>query len=181
MRRDFNFIDVMVAKSKLYFVNFILPELVAKRYSSVKNVNAQSSISHQENSLSANLNQFVCCCQDPTKKDDTVTCSSSFCAIHEFHKSCTGSKRISKDWMCIFCKRESGIRKRKATSKTRQCESESPSTNTAEGVTVKENNEEVIESVESLERTAMHSEPTIPINGNCMFQYKSSYTFNQFF
>ncbi len=102
------------AKGKLYFVNFILPELVAKRYSSVKAI-PQTSTSRQQSALSdQQLNQFICYCKDPQKIEETIICASSFCVINEFQKSCTGSKRLSKSWMCTFCKKETASRKRKS-------------------------------------------------------------------
>lgn len=104
---------MMVSKGKLYFVNFILPELVAKRYTSVKAV-PQTSTSRQQNALSDKLNQFICYCQDPVKNEETVMCASTFCVIHEFHKTCTGSKRITESWLCTFCKKETAATKRKS-------------------------------------------------------------------
>ena len=38
VNRNDSLIEEMVSKGKLFFLNFILPELLAKRFSSVKNV-----------------------------------------------------------------------------------------------------------------------------------------------
>ncbi len=112
VQRNEDVIEMMAAKGKLFFVNFILPELVAKRYSYVKDI-PQPATSSQQSALSDHLNQFICYCQDPQKIEETIICASSFCVINEFHKSCTGSKRLSKSWTCIFCKKETASRKRK--------------------------------------------------------------------
>ncbi|KZS06461.1 Uncharacterized protein APZ42_030085 [Daphnia magna] len=113
VQRNEDVIAMMVSKDKLYFVYFILPELVAKRYTSVKAV-PQTSTSRQQNALSDKLNQFICYCQDPVKNEETVMCASTFCVIYEFHKTCTGSKRITESWLGTFCKKETAARKRKS-------------------------------------------------------------------
>ena len=119
VQRNEDVIAMMVAKGKLYFVNVIPPKLVAKRYSSVKAI-PQTSTSRQQSALSDQLNQFICYYQDPQKIEETIICASSFCVINEFHKSCTGSKKLSKSWMCTFCKKETASRKRKSGPINRQ-------------------------------------------------------------
>jgi hypothetical protein len=78
----------------------------------------QTSTSLQQNVLSDQLNKFICYCQDPQKIEETVMCASSFCVIHEFHKSCTGSKRITKRWLCTFFKKENASRKKSRTKQS---------------------------------------------------------------
>ena len=61
VKRDETLIDEIVSKRKLFFLNFILPELLAKRYSSVKNVPASRDLNQCALPFhSANLNQYIC-------------------------------------------------------------------------------------------------------------------------
>jgi len=113
VERDHDVIDEIVGKAKLFFLNFILPELLCKRFSSVKKLPAPIINSQNPPILRDQLNQFICYCQDPNRIDKTVTCSSSFCVIHEFHISCTRSKKF-KDWLCLYCKKEAASKRRKA-------------------------------------------------------------------
>ena len=81
----------------------------------------QTSTSRKQNALSDQLNQFICNCQDPQQIEQTVICASLFCVIHEFHKSCTESKRFSKSWLCTFCKNKCFKDKEKRTSNKLDC------------------------------------------------------------
>ena len=98
IERDEDLISTMVAKSKLFFLTFLLPELVSKRYSSVKNA---SFTAPATNIIAANINdnrnQFICDCQDPLKEDEIVRCAGEFCMFQEFHKTCTKSKRFPEE------------------------------------------------------------------------------------
>lgn len=118
--RDEELIEKMVAKGKLFFLNFILPELISKRFSSVKVI--ETNVTHPAANNGAshpNLNQFICSCQDPAKQDETVRCASDFCVISIFHKSCTKSKRFPPTWACVSCKKEAAKLKRAELKKLR--------------------------------------------------------------
>ena len=118
IERDEDLISTMVAKSKLFFLTFLLPELVSKRYSSVKNA---SFTAPATNIIAANINdnrnQFICDCQDPLKEDEIVRCAGEFCMFQEFHKTCTKSKRFPDDWTCVYCKKEAAKKKREEAKK----------------------------------------------------------------
>ena len=119
VNRNDSLIEEMVSKGKLFFLNFILPELLAKRFSSVKNVPSSDLGQFTVPFHSENLNQIICDCQDVNKKGETVMCSSKLCVIHEFHKSCTRSKRF-EDWICRYCKKEIADEKRRAANAKRK-------------------------------------------------------------
>jgi hypothetical protein len=76
VKSDETLIDEIVSKGKLFFLNFILPELLAKRYSSVKSVPASRDINQSAVPFhSANLNQYICYCQDPAREGKTIMCA----------------------------------------------------------------------------------------------------------
>ncbi len=69
---------------------------------------------------SANLNKYLCYCQDPAREEETVMCSSRFCVIHHaFHKSCTPSKPF-RNWICIYWKNKLLINEEKWLLKERR-------------------------------------------------------------
>jgi hypothetical protein len=106
LKRDEELIQKMVSKGKLFFLTYILPELISKKFSSAKIIENAVSSSTTSAVIHPNLNQFICSCQDQTKSGETVTCSSELCAIKVYHKTCTKSIRFPDNWMCVSCKKE---------------------------------------------------------------------------
>jgi hypothetical protein len=121
IERDEDLISMMVAKSKLFFLSFILPELVSKRYSSVKkSPSTEPATTFISTNINSNRNQFICDCQDPLKKDEVVRCAGNFCMFQEFHNSCTKSKIFPSTWKCIYCKKEDAKKKREEAKKKKE-------------------------------------------------------------
>ena len=118
IEHDEDLISKMVAPAKLFFLNFVLPELVSKRYSSVKNIPShEHSKSVVPTNINKNYNQYICDCQKPLKKDEIIRCASEQCIFQEFLKSCTKSKKFPSSWMCVYCKKEGAKNKREEAQK----------------------------------------------------------------
>ena len=95
IEHDEDLISKMVAPAKRFFLNFVLPKLVSKRYSSVKNIPShEHSKSVVPININKNYNQYICDCQEPLKKDEIIRCASEQCIFQEFLKSCTKSKKF---------------------------------------------------------------------------------------
>lgn len=136
MKRDETLIDEIVSKGKLFFLNCILPELLAKRYSSVKSVPASRDINQSAVPFhSANLNQYICYCQDPAREGETIMCCSDMCVIHEFHKSCTRSK-VFRNWICIYCNKKIASQRRKVAAEQKRKDASCNANEILEDVTV---------------------------------------------
>ena len=127
IERDEDCIAMMVAKSKLFFLSYLLPELLSKRYSSVKNTPSTEPATNVISvNINSNRNQFICYCQDPLKIDEVVRCAGEFCMFQEFHKSCAKSKNFPKTWKCMYCKKDDAKKKREQAKKKLENSSASP-------------------------------------------------------
>lgn len=118
IKRDEELIEKMISKGKLFFLTYLLPELISKRFSSAKIL--PNSVLSSTASTHPTLNQFIFSCQDNTKTDETVSCSSELCVIKIYHKKCTKSIRFPTNWMCVSCKKETAKLKRLELKKNRE-------------------------------------------------------------
>lgn len=118
IKRDEELIEKMISKGKLFFLRYLLPELISKRFSSAKIL--PNSVLSSTASTHPTLNQFIYSCQDNTKTDETVSCSSELCVIKIYHKKCTKSIRFPTNWMCVSCKKETAKLKRLELKKNRE-------------------------------------------------------------
>ncbi|CAG2243755.1 unnamed protein product [Mytilus edulis] len=126
---DNDLCDTLLVKSKLFFSNAILPELVGKLYSkpsvdtSVNTevrdqalaacssvplrdtcVNVDNSINSCDNSRTGSSRLIICICQKEynPEKDDVIGCDNENCPYIWFHFKCAKIKRVPKgDWMCL--------------------------------------------------------------------------------
>ena len=110
IKHDEDLISKMVTPAKLFFLNFVFPELVSKRYSSVKNIPShENSKSVVPTNINKNYNQYICDCQEPLKKDEIIRCASEQCIFQEFLKSCTKNFHLL-ECVCTVRKKETKIR-----------------------------------------------------------------------
>jgi hypothetical protein len=86
VERDEELISIMVATSNLFFLSFLLPELVSMQYSKVKKTPSTEPATNDISvNINSNRNQLICDCQDPLKKDEVVRCAGDFCIFQESH------------------------------------------------------------------------------------------------
>lgn len=99
IKLDPDFLDFEVARVNILYRHLILPELLGKLYSrSSVVVGAASS------STSDNVSDTWCYCRNAD--DGTmIRCMGQNCTIRQFHKVCTGLKRVPKHWLCTECRK----------------------------------------------------------------------------
>ena len=90
---DAAFIGKQLPKAKLYFLNVLLPELIAKYYTAPKSAVPAS----------ADVPRY-CYCIEP-EFGNMLECKSGFCKIKRFHQSCLGVLRKPKSWLCPCCRK----------------------------------------------------------------------------
>jgi len=124
--------DEELAKSfiphcKLFFLKHVLPELIAKRFTSVK-LNQSETLDPETPPVVSQSTLLPCSCQKVLDSNfQTIVCSSEECAIKVYHKTCTGLKRFTEPWKCRMCQQRDRARTQRAK---RIAEKENESTST---------------------------------------------------
>jgi len=99
---------------KLFFLKYVLPELIAKRFTSVKN-NQSEILDPQTPSVVSQSSLLPCSCQKVLDSSfQTIVCSSEECAIKVYHKTCTGLKRFCEPWKCRMCQQRDRAKSQRA-------------------------------------------------------------------
>ena len=93
---DPEFMSSEVGKVNIMSGHVILPELLGKIISRSSGKSTTSTVTQSDDQAK------WCYCQNG---DDStlIRCMGVKCAIKQFHKACTGLKRVPKHWMCIDC------------------------------------------------------------------------------
>uniref|UniRef100_A0A8C6LGZ3 YqaJ viral recombinase domain-containing protein n=1 Tax=Nothobranchius furzeri TaxID=105023 RepID=A0A8C6LGZ3_NOTFU len=97
-----SFFDKQLECAKAFYKKCILPELLGKTFSAPKPAAA-----------CADNGQQWCYCREPEDRDMLV-CTSSFCSIKKFHKTCLHLKRNPKQWKCPSCRKVINSQKKKS-------------------------------------------------------------------
>lgn len=115
---DFELQEHLKLKAKHFFLEVVLPELVAKRFTvGVPSVQVLSESSKDKVSSSRSREAkgkgkakqgkpLWCHCRRPEDFDDMVGCDNSECKVEWFHLGCVGLKEApGKDetWFCDQC------------------------------------------------------------------------------
>ena len=95
--RDAVLIRVNLVKAKHIYIKAILPELLAKWYTS-KNA---------DGSLSGRDSYFYCYCRVQFSESLDLICSNQSCLFRRFHMKCCGLSRkpCTQSWTCPDCRR----------------------------------------------------------------------------
>ncbi len=88
----------ILEKCELYCRHVVLPELMAKYFSSLKNIYSTLSTSSV-----SNVPSLICYCQKPAQHP-TAQCKGKFCTFVSFRLKCVSLKTIPKAWLCPECK-----------------------------------------------------------------------------
>ena len=93
---DRPFCEEMVAKSKLFVLRVILPELMGKFFTS-PTIEAPGK-----------ENYYIHCCCQKEKHDPIIKCADPACFVKVYHRGCLyalGMKVFRKSWVCHICKK----------------------------------------------------------------------------
>lgn len=108
---DIDLVQEIKVRGKLYFMQFVLPELLAEMYTSSQSnkhlsIETVSYLASSNSNVTAVNNLLPCYCQTILPSEiETVVCSNENCLVKIFHKKCTQSTRFNR-WMCVPCKKE---------------------------------------------------------------------------
>ena len=86
--------DTIVDESKVVFLKLILPELLGRYFSALKNLTPTPTQSNQ---------RLVCYCQK-RERPPMVPCVGVNCTFGEFHAPCVGVRYATANWLCPQCK-----------------------------------------------------------------------------
>lgn len=106
---DEQFFEKVIPHCKRFFMEQLLPEMVAKVSTTVSlNETILNHTSEEVNPAVASpqivTNYLPCVCQKILPNDiEKILCVKEDCLVKEFHKRCTGLKRFSKNWICKAC------------------------------------------------------------------------------
>lgn len=90
--RDQPFIEEMLQKLNLFFMNVILPELMARRL--------------KDRDQNNNTIDIICVCGKAENYDDMIACKSGHCKVEWYHLKCVGLKKVpQKTWSCLTCRK----------------------------------------------------------------------------
>lgn len=98
-----SFCDELIAKSKLFVLRVILPELMGKFFTSPR-TEPRTASEEKENSYM----YLPCYCQQ-VKNDIMIHCANSSCLAKTYHRECLytlGLKIFRKSWVCHICKKK---------------------------------------------------------------------------
>jgi hypothetical protein len=95
----------LAAKSKLFVLHVILPDLTSK-YFTVTRYN----VSTDEN------NSMPCFCKKTMTNQEMITCANKLCFAKLYHKQCLlsqGMKVFRESWICHICKKKKTLTAKK--------------------------------------------------------------------
>lgn len=101
---DYEICDEIMAKTKWFFYEAILPELLGRHFSNIENVSVDKNNIKVVGNAKESEYKYCTCKNNIGGK--SIMCTKENCPNHWYHYTCLGIKRkpISKKWKCELCK-----------------------------------------------------------------------------
>lgn len=102
---DYEICNEIVAKSKWFFYEAILPELLGRYFTNTESLSVKNNMEIMQNTDTAIEPYKYCTCKED-KGGKSIMCTQENCPNLWYHYVCLGIKRkpTSKKWKCEFCK-----------------------------------------------------------------------------